>query len=131
MNQLAVFSKPVDSLAGDERNVELQPWLDKALDDLTEELMLGYEYPRRATRGQINRLDILCEQDSYLLATLLLQAIDIGDAGYLDADSKVREIVRNYLRDSHWCHERALEMREQAKEDAETEADARYAGEMR
>jgi hypothetical protein len=107
-------------LQREHEGTDIEPFLERALDDLVWRLMDGQEYPRRCANKfrQINRLDILCEQDTYALATILLEAVDVGNAGWLDAETKVERIVREYLRDTHWHHQRAHEMADEEAEQA-------------
>lgn len=106
--------------AEEARRESFMPSHDAALDDLLGKLMDGEEYPRRATRNQINLLDILGEQvDADEVASYLCAFVHGSDDAQDRAIRDIKKIVRDYLEGDGrgWVDMRVQEMAEEREEE--------------
>ena len=94
---------------------DITPYLARALDDLTEQLMDGKQYPRR-TPVNVNRLDILRQCDHGELVDVICLALARHDFRVLEGGVEV--IIRAHLHGSSWVQRRAEELAAEEKEEA-------------
>jgi hypothetical protein len=86
---------------------------ERALEELVDTVMDGNEFPRRATRQQINLLDILNDCDQSLLASSVTKQLCSDRVFIADLQTDVKKIVSDWLLDTEW-HELMIEkLREQ------------------
>lgn len=92
-----------------------------ALDDLTERIMRGEEYPRRADTGmQVNRLGILSGNDCNVDSLEIAEAIEAELRATGDFSDAIEKIVRKALNGSKWHDRRIDEIIEEREEVART-----------
>jgi hypothetical protein len=104
-----------------EHSIELT---EKAFTELVDDMLLGYEFPRRATARQINLMDVLMNVDRQEVAEAVCKAIINGPE---DLSLDVAKLVNAYFEGegNHYVIAKAEELRredEREREDARTEA---------
>jgi hypothetical protein len=92
--------------------------------ELVDDMLLGYEFPRRATTRQINLMDVLLAVDRIELAQAVYRAVTDAPE---DLSLDVAKLVNAYFEGegNHYVIAKAEELRiedEREREDARTEA---------
>jgi hypothetical protein len=97
---------------------------ERAFTELVDDMMLGYEFPRRALTRQINLLHVLMVVDRYELVQAVYKAVTDAPE---DLTLDVAKLVNAYFEGegNHYVLAKAEELRrecEREREDARTEA---------